>query len=152
MHFLTIVDNKKNTMKYEFYAFQAQAWHECEDVVAKQTPLHPKYPKQAKRDGECSGAASHGYGAPQERRSRARTALHEFLPNCTFDIFQRGRSASPETRNLGIRRYEPHPSRFSHGLFKSTVGCIFRCKAKHPPFRLCTILETDAVRCKARLI
>lgn len=98
--------------------------------------------------------ASHGTWdhAAQERRSRARMALHEFLPNCTFDIFQRGRSGSPETRNLGIRRYEPHPSQFSHGLFKSTVGCIFRCKAKHPPFRLCTILETDAVGCKARLI
>lgn len=42
---------------------------------------------------------------------------------------------------MGISRYGPHPSCVSRGLFKSTVGCIFRWKAKHPPFRLLLLIE-----------
>lgn len=52
--------------------------------------------------------------------------------------YKGGRSGSPD---MGIRRYGPHPSCVSRGLFKSTVGCIFRWKAKHPPFRLLLLIE-----------
>lgn len=52
--------------------------------------------------------------------------------------YKGGRSGSPD---MGIRRYGPHPSYVSRELFKSTVGCIFRWKAKHPPFRLLLLIE-----------